>query len=102
VERAITLIVNGERHRVYTQPRKTPLEVIQDNLGLNGTKEGCGRGKCEACTVLSDGKATVACLVLAVDADGREITTIEGLARGNRLHSIQKASPSVCTIESSS
>ena len=89
--REIRLKVNGETHTLTVRPWATLLEVIREELGLTGTKEGCGEGECGACTVIMDGKATNACIVLAVEADGREITTIEGLAESGRLHPIQEA-----------
>ena len=91
MERIITLFVNSEKYRVLIEPTKTLLEVIRNDLGLTGTKEGCGMGECGTCTVLVDGKALNSCLVLAVDANGRNITTIEGLPEGGTLHPIQKA-----------
>jgi carbon-monoxide dehydrogenase small subunit len=91
MEQLITLMVNGEKQRILVEPQRTLLEVIRDDLGLTGTKEGCGRGQCGACTVLLDGKAAVACLILAVDVQGREVTTIEGLSQGEALHPIQRA-----------
>lgn len=91
MERSITLIVNGEKHTIHTEPMETLVEVIRNRLDLMGTKEGCGRGECGACTVLVNGKAVPSCLLLAVDCDGAEITTIEALAEENRLHPIQKA-----------
>jgi carbon-monoxide dehydrogenase small subunit len=91
MERAIEITLNGEKCRVLIEAKSTLLEVIRDTLGLTGTKEGCGRGQCGACTVLLDEKAVPACLVLAMEADGKEVTTIEGLPRMNKLHPIQKA-----------
>ena len=89
--REIRLIVNGEARELKVRPWATLLEVIREELGLTGTKEGCGEGECGACTIIMDGKATNACIVLAVEADGREITTIEGLAARGGLHPIQEA-----------
>jgi aerobic-type carbon monoxide dehydrogenase small subunit (CoxS/CutS family) len=87
----IHLNVNGKMHEVPVKPWATLLEVIRDDLGLTGAKEGCGEGECGACTVIMDGKAVNACIVLAVEANGKEITTIEGLADGENLHPIQQA-----------
>jgi carbon-monoxide dehydrogenase small subunit len=87
----IKLTVNKQPYRLSVLPWRTLLEVIREDLGLTGTKEGCGLGECGACTVLMDGLAVNSCLVLATEADGREITTIEGLAQGDKLHPIQQA-----------
>lgn len=90
-KRMISLTVNGDRCEVAVEPRRTLLEVLREDLGLTGTKRGCGTGDCGACTVLLNGRAVNSCLVLAVDAHGKEVLTIEGLAEGNRLHPIQEA-----------
>ena len=87
----VRLTVNGTLYELSVQPWETLLEVIRGNLGLTGTKEGCGLGECGACTVIMDGKAVNSCLVLAVEADGKQITTIEGLATDDKLHPIQEA-----------
>ncbi len=87
----IRLMVNGESHELSVPPWRTLLEVIREVLGLTGTKEGCSLGECGACTVIMDGKAVNSCLVLAAEADGKQIVTIEGLADGNKLHPIQQA-----------
>ena len=92
IERAtIHITVNGAAYDLSVKPWSTLLDVLRDDLSLTGTKEGCGVGECGACTVLMDGKAVNACLVLAEEAGGRNITTIEGLAMGDRLHPIQQA-----------
>ena len=88
----ISLRVNGDVHEVAVAPWRTLDEVLRDALGLTGTKVGCKTGDCGACTVLLDGRAVVSCLTLAVEADGREVMTIEGLApRGDELHPLQQA-----------
>jgi carbon-monoxide dehydrogenase small subunit len=87
----IHLTVNNQPYRLSVLPWRTLLEVIREDLGLTGTKEGCGLGECGACTVLMDGRAVNSCLVLAAEADGKKITTIEGLADGDKLHPIQQA-----------
>jgi carbon-monoxide dehydrogenase small subunit len=87
----IGLTVNGDPYRVSVRPNQTLLDVLRDGLGLTGTKRGCDQGECGACTVHLDGRAVNACLVLAIDADGSEVTTIEGLARRGELHPLQKA-----------
>lgn len=87
----VELTVNGTLYKLDVQPWETLVEVIRDDLGLTGTKEGCGLGECGACTVIMDGRAVNSCLVLAAEADGKQITTIEGLADGDKLHPIQQA-----------
>lgn len=87
----LSLIVNDEPHELLIAPNRTLLEVIRNDLGLTGTKEGCGTGECGACTVLLDGEPVNACLTLALQAHGRKVTTIEGLAKGDLLHPLQKA-----------
>lgn len=87
----ITLNVNGEKHTLPVDHRTTLLDALRERLDLTGTKKGCDQGQCGACTVLLDGRRAVACLQLAVAAEGREITTIEGVADGDRLHPVQQA-----------
>ena len=88
----ITLFVNGEQRSIVVEPLESLLSVLRERLRLTGTKEGCGTGYCGACTVLVDGRAVNACLFLAVDADRREVTTIEGLAESDgSLHPVQAA-----------
>ena len=87
----INLTVNGKTYELGVKPWGTLLDVLRDDLGLTGTKEGCGLGECGACTVVMDGETVNACLVLAPEADGKEIITIEGLAQGDKLHPIQEA-----------
>lgn len=82
--------INGESREFLCEPRNTLLEVLRDNLNLTGTKEGCGDGNCGACTVMMDGRIVVSCLTLGVEAEGAEITTIEGVAVGHDLHPIQQ------------
>ncbi|WP_442909234.1 (2Fe-2S)-binding protein [Ideonella sp. BN130291] len=88
---AVTLRVNGEDRRLTLDPRTTLLDALREHLQLTGSKKGCGLGQCGACTVLLDGKRVKACLWLAALAEGREITTIEGLGRGDQLHPLQAA-----------
>ena len=87
----ITLTVNGEPYEALVKPNSTLLDVLRDQLELTGTKRGCDTGDCGSCTVIMDGRPVNACLVLALKADGKEITTIEGLAEGTKLHPIQEA-----------
>ncbi len=87
----ITIEVNGQIHQLQVKSSATLLDVIREDLGLTGAKEGCGEGECGACTVIMDGLAVNACLILAVEANGKKITTIEGLANGGELHPIQQA-----------
>jgi len=90
-KKAITLKVNGEMYEVAVKPTMTLLDLIRDELGLTGTKKGCDKGDCGACTVLLNGQPVNSCLVLAVAAHGKDVTTIEGLAEGNNLHPLQEA-----------
>ncbi len=87
----VTLQVNGKSHRLQLEPRVTLLDVLRNHLDLTGTKEVCDRGTCGACTVLLDGKPVYACSVLAVDAQGKKIETIESLGTPEKLHPIQAA-----------
>lgn len=87
----IKLTVNERDYVVEVKPHWTLLDVIRDQIGLTGTKYGCGTGECGACTVLMDGKPAPSCLVLAAQAEGKEIVTIEGLSNGDKLHPLQKA-----------
>ena len=87
----IALTVNGQREQASVPASMTLLELLREPLHLTGTKEGCGIGECGACTVLLDGVPVTACLVLAVEADGREVRTIEGEARDGELSALQKA-----------
>lgn len=91
MKQLIQLTVNGTPFELAVEPWRTLLQVIRDELKLTGTKEGCSLGECGACSVIMDGKVVNSCLVLAVDADGKDILTIEGLANGAELHPIQKA-----------
>jgi xanthine dehydrogenase YagT iron-sulfur-binding subunit len=87
----ITLRVNGTTRKLQVDPRVTLLDALRERLDLVGTKKGCDQGACGACTVLVDGTRVVSCLTLAVMAQGKEITTIEGLAQGDELHPVQAA-----------
>ena len=88
---SVLLVVNGVEHRLCIDTRVTLLDALRDHLGLTGTKKGCDQGACGACTVLFDGKRVLSCLALAAQCDGREVTTIEGLASDGHLHPLQKA-----------
>jgi len=87
----MTLTVNDTRYEVAIEPRQSLLQLLREELHLTGTKEGCSEGECGACTVLLDGKTVDSCLIFALEAQGREVTTIEGLAQGDQLHPVQKA-----------
>lgn len=87
----LVLRVNGTEHRLTLDPRTTLLDALREHLHLTGSKKGCGLGQCGACTVLLDGKRAKSCLSLAALVEGREITTIEGLAQGDQLHPLQAA-----------
>jgi aerobic-type carbon monoxide dehydrogenase small subunit (CoxS/CutS family) len=87
----VNLSVNGEPVEAWFAPYKTLLEVLREDLGLTGTKHGCELGECGACAVLVDGEPQLACLLLAVECEGRRVDTVEGLARGAELHPLQAA-----------
>lgn len=91
MKKTITLTVNGDVRELTVPVTKTLLDVIREDLQLTGTNKGCDRGDCGACTVILDGKSVNSCLVLAVDADGQELQTIEGLAFKDQLHPLQQA-----------
>jgi len=91
MKKTIYLKVNNKTHELTVEPNRTLSEVIRKDLGLTGTKIGCEVGDCGACTVIMDGEPVNSCLVLAVQADGREILTIEGLESGGKLHPLQQA-----------
>jgi xanthine dehydrogenase YagT iron-sulfur-binding subunit len=88
---SITLTINGEPRTLNVAPWTTLLDLLRDRLDLTGSKKGCDHGQCGACTVLLDGRRVVSCLTLAVMKDGAEVTTIEGLAKGEALHPLQQA-----------
>lgn len=87
----ITLLINGRRYKLAVEPRWSLLYVLRERIGLTGTKVGCERGECGACTVLIDGLPRYACMTLAVEAEGSEITTVEGLLKGDELGPVQQA-----------
>jgi carbon-monoxide dehydrogenase small subunit len=90
-KRVVTTTINGDTHDFLCKPQQTLLEALRDVLGLTGTKEGCSNGNCGACTVQMDGRPVDSCLVLAVEAEGAELKTIEGVACGNHLDEVQGA-----------
>src|SRR5436189_310846 len=85
------LLVNGSSRRIDADPERSLLSVLRDDLNLTGCKYGCGEGRCGACTVLIDGKATRSCVTAIGDCDGRRVTTIEGLEHDGKLHPLQEA-----------
>jgi xanthine dehydrogenase YagT iron-sulfur-binding subunit len=87
----VTLVVNGARHVVELEPRVSLLDALRQHLDLTGSKKGCDQGTCGACTVWVDGRRVLACLTLAMACEGREVTTIEGVARDGELHPMQRA-----------
>ncbi|MGA0237796.1 MAG: (2Fe-2S)-binding protein [Acidimicrobiales bacterium] len=87
----VTITINGSRHALDVEARRTLADVIREEVGLTGTHLGCEHGVCGACTILLDGQPARACLLLAVQADGAKITTIEGLADGDEMHPVQRA-----------
>ena len=82
--------INGEQMEFLCEPQQSMLDVLRDTLGLTGTKEGCATGDCGACSVMLDGRLICSCLMLAVESNGRQLTTIEGISRGETLHPIQQ------------
>ncbi|MCB4821434.1 (2Fe-2S)-binding protein [Roseicella aerolata] len=86
----VTTTINGEPAEFLCEPDKSMLDVLRNTLGLTGTKEGCGTGDCGACSITVDGRLVCACLMLAAEAEGHEIGTIEGMARGEALHPLQQ------------
>jgi aerobic-type carbon monoxide dehydrogenase small subunit (CoxS/CutS family) len=86
----VTLTLNGDRRSFEVPPGRRLLDLLRDDAGLTGTKEGCGAGECGACTVLLDGAPVTSCLVLAASADGHEVVTVEGLGHAGRLHPFQE------------
>ncbi|MBX5489724.1 MAG: (2Fe-2S)-binding protein [Chloroflexi bacterium] len=91
MKRTVEFTVNGDAYRLDIEPNRRLIDVLRDDLGLTGTKEGCSIGVCGACTVTVNGEMVSSCLMLAVNAQGAEIVTIEGLAQGDRLHPLQQA-----------
>src|SRR5512135_3613505 len=87
----ISLVVNGDRHEAEIWPGESLLYVLRERLGLPGSKNACEQGECGSCSVLLDGRLVCACLVLAAQADGHEVVTVEGLADGAELHAVQQA-----------
>lgn len=87
----ISFTVNGDLQELFVEPRKTLLAVIRDTIGLTGTKEGCSTGDCGACTVIVDGEPVTSCMMLGVSANGKEVTTIEGISSPGELHPVQQA-----------
>jgi carbon-monoxide dehydrogenase small subunit len=87
----VSIVVNGDRHEADVEPRQLLAYFLRDQLGLKGTNVGCDTSSCGTCTVLVDGESVKSCTVLAVQADGHEVTTIEGLAQGGELHPVQQA-----------
>jgi carbon-monoxide dehydrogenase small subunit len=87
----ISIKINGHLHTIDTQPQRLLADVIREEVGLTGTKTGCDSGQCGVCTVLLDGRSVKSCMVLAAQADGRDVTTIEGLSEPGQLHPLQEA-----------
>ncbi len=86
----VSTTINGEPTEFLCEPTQAVLDVLRDQLGLTGTKEGCGSGDCGACTIMLDDEMVCSCLVLAAEAEGKKIETIEGMAQGDQLHALQK------------
>ncbi|MDO8637430.1 MAG: (2Fe-2S)-binding protein [Dehalococcoidia bacterium] len=91
MKQSLELTVNGQLQNIEVEPQRTLLEVLRDDLGMTGTKRGCDDASCGACTVLLNGKAVLSCNILALEAHGLEILTVEGLAKDGQIHPLQKA-----------
>ncbi len=91
VKQLLELTVNGQLNNLEVEPQRTLLEVLRDDLGMTGTKRGCDDASCGACTVLLNGKAVLSCNILALEANGKEVLTVEGLAKDGKIHFLQKA-----------
>jgi aerobic carbon-monoxide dehydrogenase small subunit len=91
MKKELNLVVNGESYNLWVEPKTLLVQVLRDQLGFKGTKRSCDSGSCCACTVILDGKAVKSCSILALQANGRKIMTIEGLANGTKLHPIQQS-----------
>lgn len=91
MKKIVSVTVNSVLHELAVEPRRTLLELLREDLGLTGTKKGCGIGDCGTCTVLLDGVATFSCLTLAIQADGCSVETVEGLAKDGKLNRLQQA-----------
>lgn len=87
----VVFTLNGKQMAVETEPDRRVVDLLRDDLGLTGTKEGCGSGECGACTILLDGETRLSCLMLAAQLQGRSVTTIEGVSEGGHLHPVQEA-----------
>ena len=87
----VSFVLNGEEIRIETPADRRVVDILREDLHLTGTKEGCGTGECGACTILFDGESRLSCLMVAAQLEGRKVTTIEGLAEGERLHPVQQA-----------
>lgn len=91
MKKELNFVVNGESYNLWVEPKTLLVQVLRDHLGFKGTKRSCDSGSCCACTVIMDGKAVKSCSILALQANGKQITTVEGLANGAKLHPIQQA-----------
>jgi aerobic-type carbon monoxide dehydrogenase small subunit (CoxS/CutS family) len=91
MRKELRLVVNGQPYELYVKPKTLLVEALRDHLGLTGTKRGCNSGSCGACTVILNGMAVKSCSILALQADGGEVLTVEGLASGGELHPLQEA-----------
>jgi len=99
LKKLVTITVNGVTHELAVEPRRTLLEVVREDLGLTGSKKGCGIGDCGACTMLVDGVATFSCLMLAIQADGCVVETVESLAENGKLNKLQRSFVDVGAIQ---